>query len=316
MTTSTDATRQKNIGYSAEEYSELVAFEGAWRDSWWNQDYLELIAKRWRLAEVKTALDVGCGAGHWGQRLAALLPADARVVGVDHEAGFLDAARKRTADLGLAGRCDYREARVENLPFADDSFDLVTCQTVLIHVADPDVALGEMVRVTRPGGLIAAAEPNNRVNALINQSSEPRPAFEDTVRLLRLDHHCHLGKIALGQGDSSVGERLPGIFARAGLADLQVFQNDRCPALYPPYDARDQRLDLAQILKWFRAGVSGWGPRARTHELYLAGGGAPPAFDELWALTMAAQQAFENDLAAGRLVGGRGFLHYLVSGRK
>ena len=86
----------KNSGWTAEEYAALAAFDGEWRDIWWNHDFLELMAHRWRLGDVKSVLDVGCGAGHWGQMLAAVLPKDASVIGVDHEAGFLDAARRLT----------------------------------------------------------------------------------------------------------------------------------------------------------------------------------------------------------------------------
>jgi 2-polyprenyl-3-methyl-5-hydroxy-6-metoxy-1,4-benzoquinol methylase len=44
---------------------------GATRDFWWNHDFLELMSARWRLAAVRSVLDVGCGVGHWGRCLAA-----------------------------------------------------------------------------------------------------------------------------------------------------------------------------------------------------------------------------------------------------
>ena len=83
---------KKNLGFDAERYASLAGFESDWRDTWWHQDTLELMARRLRLDEVERALDVGCGGGHWGQRLSTLLPKGARGTGVDHEPGFLDAA--------------------------------------------------------------------------------------------------------------------------------------------------------------------------------------------------------------------------------
>jgi cyclopropane fatty-acyl-phospholipid synthase-like methyltransferase len=49
------------------------AYFGDERDFWWNRDFLELMAKRWDLKSVSSALDVGCGVGHWGQLLSHFL---------------------------------------------------------------------------------------------------------------------------------------------------------------------------------------------------------------------------------------------------
>src|SRR4051812_44702072 len=51
----------------AKEYSFLVGFEGDWRDTWWNADFLDLMARRWGLSSALRVLDVGCGVGHWGR---------------------------------------------------------------------------------------------------------------------------------------------------------------------------------------------------------------------------------------------------------
>lgn len=45
------------------------------------------------------------------------------------------------------------------LPFTDGAFDMVTCQTVLIHIAEPKAAFKEMMRSTKPGGLVLTVEP-------------------------------------------------------------------------------------------------------------------------------------------------------------
>jgi SAM-dependent methyltransferase len=306
----------RNSGWTAEEYAALAAFDGEWRDIWWNQDFLELMARRWRLGDVKSVLDVGCGAGHWGQMLASVLPADATVIGVDHEPGFLDAARERANKRQLSQRFEYQVGSADALPFDDSSFDMVTCQTVLIHVADPKAALAEMQRVVKPGGIVAAAEPNNLVNPVVEGTAEPRPSFEETLRILRFDEVCHRGKIAMGQGDASVGERLPGMFAELGFADLAVYSNDKCPALFPPYERREQRIDLEQLFQWCDADVSGWGDKEAVRAIYLAGGGDAAEFEPLWQLQLKRARAFKANVLAGRLHGARGHLQYLVSGRK
>jgi len=307
---------EKNLGWSAAKYSELVGFESDWRDTWWNQDYLELLARRLDFAGAKRVLDVGCGAGHWGQRIATLLGDDARIDGVDHEGGFLEAARKRAAKRLGVDRCVYQEASAEALPFEDDTFDLVTCQTVLIHVPDVDQALREMLRVLRPGGLLLVAEPNNLVNALVNRVALPAPRPDELLQLLAFEDTCLRGKIALGHGDSAVGDRLPALFTSLGLEDIAVSSNDRCPALVAPYDTPAARSFVEQTLKSVEAKISRWGDEPTAKRLFIAGGGDAQAFDEIWALELAEQARMKSDLESGRLVWGGGFLMFAVSGRK
>ena len=146
--------------------SHSAEYFGDTRDYWWNVDFLELIGKRLSFDHVQDVLDVGSGVGHWGQLLANVLPHNARVQGVDRDPLWVEKAAGRAAAHGLADRFTYQVAVAEKLPFADASFDLVTCQTVLIHTPDPGAVVDEMIRVARPGGLILAAEPNNIARAL------------------------------------------------------------------------------------------------------------------------------------------------------
>jgi SAM-dependent methyltransferase len=275
------------------------------------------MAQRWRLGEVHRVLDVGCGVGHWSQRLARFLPADARIVGVDRETGFRDKALARAKAYDLAGRFKFRTGSANALPFDDGSFDLVTCQTVLIHVSDAATVLREMVRVCRRGGLVIAAEPNNLVNALQYICGYPRLPWSDIERYLRFTHVCREGKLALGDGDTVVGERLPGLFADAGLGALRVHVNDQCPWLLPPYDRPRQRAELDQLFQFFDANIALiGGPEDESRRRFLAGGGSETDFQESWALVMRLQREFKFTVEAGNVSAARGFLHYLVSGRK
>ncbi len=302
----------------AEEYSFLVGFDGDWRDTWWNADFLELMARRWRLAEARRVLDVGCGIGHWGRTLLPFLPGDATIDGVDHEPSFAERANAKAAELGIAHRARYQAASVEALPFEDGTFDLVTCQTVLMHVPDVPTALREMIRVLRPGGLVAVVEPDNLGEAMTFHRGAPGSAWSDVLQLLDFQHTCEAGKRALGRGDSSIGDVLPGLFARAGLEGVTVYQSDKCPALIPPYQTRDQAIDLRQILSWIDAGlwIFAGGTREETEALYLAGGGDPARFEALWQLGLADEQRFRKGVLAGEYHGGRAVTAYLISGRR
>jgi SAM-dependent methyltransferase len=101
------------------------------------------LAELFRTAAPRTLLDVGCGEGvlthKWAQSL------DGRVVGIDLEDPAIQAewAKRQAPNL------EYRVMKAENLPFADDEFDLAAAIEVLEHVPDPEHTVAEMARVAQ-----------------------------------------------------------------------------------------------------------------------------------------------------------------------
>ena len=71
---------------------------------------------------------------------------------------MLAAAAARLDDLGLSQRVSLIEGEAEALPFPDASFDGLTVSYLLRYVADPGATLRELVRVVRPGGIVAGLE--------------------------------------------------------------------------------------------------------------------------------------------------------------
>ena len=107
-----------------------------------------------RYAKDKSVLEVGCGTGVLLERIGNFA-SSAR--GVDISDGMLERARQRGLDVEFASATD--------LPFEDDSFDVVHSWDFLHHVPDVPKAISEISRVLRPGGRYMAVEPN-----LINPS--------------------------------------------------------------------------------------------------------------------------------------------------
>lgn len=105
------------------------------------------------LRSAQSVLDVGCGPGTITADLAARV-APGRVVGVDRSAEVIERA---TADHAATG-AEFRMADLMDLPFDDDTFDVVHAHQVLQHVADPIGALVEMRRVCRAGGVVAVRD--------------------------------------------------------------------------------------------------------------------------------------------------------------
>ncbi len=94
-------------------------------------------------------LDVGCGPGALTAELVRRLGPD-QVWAIDPSVSFAEAARDRLPEA------DVRVGAAENLPFADSTFDVTLAQLVVQFMADPVADAGEMARVTRRGGVIAA----------------------------------------------------------------------------------------------------------------------------------------------------------------
>ena len=106
-------------------------------------------------ATGKTVLDVGCGPGNLLVALAADAPE--RLVGVDVDEVFLVFGRSQIENSIEQPSVTpaLLRASLPTLPFADETFDLVTCFLVMPHVPDDRVALTELARVLKPGGTLA-----------------------------------------------------------------------------------------------------------------------------------------------------------------
>jgi ubiquinone/menaquinone biosynthesis C-methylase UbiE len=98
---------------------------------------------------VGVALDAACGTGRHTAYLASL---GHRVIGVDTSPEMLGRAREKVPEG------EFHEADVYALPLADDSVDLVVCAIALVHVADLERALMELVRVLRPNGHLVISD--------------------------------------------------------------------------------------------------------------------------------------------------------------
>jgi SAM-dependent methyltransferase len=100
-------------------------------------------------AAGQRGLDVGCGTGILTQRLVARLGAGS-VAAIDPSERFVESTRTTFAEV------DVRQGTAEDLPWADATFDAVGAQLVVHFMTDPVRGLGEMLRVTRPGGRVGA----------------------------------------------------------------------------------------------------------------------------------------------------------------
>ncbi len=120
-------------------------------DHWWYRGRRRIIAAeidRLALPPGARILDAGCGSG----RMLVELARYGSVAGVELDSEAVAIARARD-------HFDVRAARVEELPFADATFDLITCLDVIEHTPDDRLTLAELRRVCRPGGWLLVTVP-------------------------------------------------------------------------------------------------------------------------------------------------------------
>jgi ubiquinone/menaquinone biosynthesis C-methylase UbiE len=99
------------------------------------------------------ALDVGTGPGQIPIKLALKLP-QLEIVGIDLSEAMLAKARNAAAAADVEGKVRFELGDARGLLFPDHHFDLVMCNSLLHHAADPLATLNELARVTRPRGAL------------------------------------------------------------------------------------------------------------------------------------------------------------------
>ncbi len=111
-----------------------------------------------QLSGTLRCLDLGCGMGETTRQLAARLEKSSEVVGVDQDEKLLEAA----ASIGPAEGCSitFQQGDATRLDFEDESFHFVFARYLLHHLSDPEKVLGEALRVSKPGGIVAVQEPD------------------------------------------------------------------------------------------------------------------------------------------------------------
>jgi arsenite methyltransferase len=110
-----------------------------------------------RLASGERVLDLGSGAGTDSLVAARMVGPGGSVTGIDMTPEMLDKARRSAGEMG-ADNVEFVEGEAENLPFADESFDVVISNGVIDLIPDKDAVFSELYRVLAPGGRIQLAD--------------------------------------------------------------------------------------------------------------------------------------------------------------
>lgn len=272
---------------------------------------MDLMSTRWQLNQVHSMLDVGCGVGHWGRLLAPYLSKDAQITGIDQEPEWI----AKCKNSSIARPASYFVSDAMKLPFADNSFDMVTCQTVLIHLKEPIKAIQEFQRVLKPNGLLAVAEPNNIVQELIFNSGTINLNIEEKINMIRFQMTCDFGKINLGHGNNSVGDFIPEYFSKNNFKNIQTYTSDKTWTVFPDYSSAQQQIMIQDSLLFLDQECYVW-DKDETLKYFLAGGGNAENFETHWKFAMKLKVETKKLILDKNFYSAGGQVFYLVSGRK
>lgn len=143
-----------------------MRLEGRWAHLW-AQVYPRLVwwlydgfAEALELQPDDDVLDVACGTGTF---LRTRCAGAHRIAGVDHSVTFIDIARRESQERVEAGTAEFKVADVSELPWADDTFSVVTSNDVGCYEDRAQAAIAEMYRVLRRGGRAVVADDRRRL---------------------------------------------------------------------------------------------------------------------------------------------------------
>jgi len=159
-----------------------------------------------------TVLDVACGDGIYSRWLVERVGLEGRVVALDLSCGWLQAAdhvRPASANQPVGAV----QARAGQIPFADNSIHLAWCAQSFRSLADVPGVLREMVRVVRPGGIVAVLENDTLHHVLLPWNAPLELA-------VRTAEFAAFSDCPAQQRGFYIGRRLVGLLAEAGLVDL------------------------------------------------------------------------------------------------
>lgn len=224
--------------------------------SWVNQLYSDFLDIRQR----QKIVDVGCGLGDFTRFLARISNGNANVLGIDSNEKSIRTAIADTMKEGLF-QVSYKVGDVYKLPLDDGYADLTCCRTLLMHLKEPLAAIKEMARVTRTNGSIVAVERGKMV-------AYYDPNDEHYSTIAEQEYESFVKGIRRLEGKEFwIGERLPGIFQKAGLSNIKAeIQADAWLNTDPRRRLKDVKAQLRFDYSIFKEG------RRRDRKYLLAGG--------------------------------------------
>ncbi len=278
-------------------------------DAKWGIDFGDIGQEQVRLKLVKAlggldgrrfgdALEIGSGTGYFSLNLVQIGVIE-RLTATDISPGMLKRLSATAASLGLSEQVSTVATEAEELPFEDESFDLVFGHAVLHHIPDLDRAFAEFRRVLRPGGVIAfAGEPSRYGDRLAALPKRTGTLVAPVWRRL-----TGASRRAVPEAEQSNGHALE------GEVDVHAFAPADLRKLLSNAGFEDRRVGGEELLS------NAWGWGLRTVESSAEPDSVPLRWRRFAFHSYIALQKVDTRLLEPRLPAEL-FYNLLVSGRK
>jgi SAM-dependent methyltransferase len=244
-------------------------------------------------------LDAGCGFGYIMRTYGPYCLPGGELVGVDRDRKLLATAARFCRKEGLAKAARFECSDIYTLPFPDNTFDISIAHVVFCHLAEPEKALDELIRVTRSGGCVAVFDNANSGGGFSSWCSWREFTVGELTRDLEFEMRMKIGRARLGFGDLGVGLHMPSWMETRGLKDVDVRTNERVYWFAPPYRSAGQQTTYQNLKERLKERTR-WDRVDKTElDQMRAGGLSRAKFDAHRRESRAMQRALRKALKDG-----------------
>ncbi len=263
----------------------------------WRESTIERVASWLNLRSGITAVDIGCGLGYLGWTFWRHYGSGSSYIGIDCSIKLLREAQEIQSEWSEGGNACFVNGSAYNIPLPDECADWTMCQTLLMHLEFPENAMSEMIRVTKPGGVIMCMEPDNISSSLsMVSNSVHSPSIEEKLAQFKILLIWAEGRKKLGRGDWGIGTRVPGMMADLGLINIDALYNDSPRFVHPPYETEVQKYSIEKMRENIKDKDEETKKllRRRYKECFLAGGGSLSTFYRYMKYVEARQEEWDT----------------------
>lgn len=191
-----------------------------------NHDLAEFTVKKLNLKSGMKVLDVGCGTGAFTYHLAGATE-NVSYIGLDRDSRLICAAQLKVPKDAAGNTFEFIEANASNLPFEDNSFDVVVSHTFLTAAWEYKEAFREMIRVCRADGLVAAiniSDFSKTIHRELVHMEKKDFSYERYMILRERFEKATERFVSLADKNAGINpENIPEFFEKSGLSKISVY---------------------------------------------------------------------------------------------